>query len=86
MIALARLVLAGGLVLTIVYLALWLHLRQAQRERLEAEAHALPLWEQDDHVRRGMAERAELLRTRLVLAVYLAPAIVMIAVIAVTNA
>ena len=86
MIALARLIVIGAVLLTAVYLSLWFYARAVRRDRLRAE------WEDhrggDDreaYVRRGLAGYERSLRRRLLVLVYLVPLGLMVTIVAITN-
>ncbi len=77
--ALIRLVVIGFVVLTIIYGMVWLYSRSVRREKLEKE------WDAEnpggdpaaraDYVEKGMADYHSSIRPKLILLVYVVPAI-----------
>jgi hypothetical protein len=86
MIALVRLAVMGFVVSTVFYVLIGLYVRSLRRERLEEQ------WEEqgrpgtrDAFVAAGMDAYNRSLRPKLLIGVYIVPAIVVGAIIAVTN-
>lgn len=86
MAALARLVIFGGIVLTILYVGLSIWSRRRHRNRLEAE------WQQKDrtgnrdaYIAEGMAQYEGSLRRRLIVLVYVIPVGTVAVIIYLTN-
>ena len=86
MAAFLRLIIFGALFLTAVYFILYLWSRSVRADRLRRE------WEEtgrvgdrDTYVQAGLERRDAVVRRRLVVVVYVIPAVVVISVIYVTN-
>ncbi|WP_298840193.1 hypothetical protein [uncultured Roseobacter sp.] len=84
--ALARLVVIGFVVLTVVYICLSFYSRARRREKLEAA------WDDDggpgaraEFVRRGLEDYDGSLRRKLILGVYVVPTLVVALIIYFTN-
>ena len=84
--ALGRLLLVLLVVSTIAYVSLWFYLRASQRERLEQE------WEQegrpgnrDIYVNEGLDRDRLALQRKLLLGVYVVPAVLLTAVVYFAN-
>ena len=73
MMAAARLLVMGFVILTIVYLCLWLYFRAARREALETEWMERGEGDREEYVSRGLARQASGLRDRLLAIVYGGP-------------
>ena len=89
MAALAKLVVIGFIVLTIIYVCLSLYSRAVRRDKLEAQWEA-DGFEGDEATRRsfvedGLAEYDKSLRRKLILGVYVVPLVLITAVIYFTN-
>lgn len=87
--ALVRLVIFGGIALTVLYLAVGWFARSTRRERLEKEWDAAnpggdPA-ERAAFVEKGMAEYHASLRPKLVLLVYVVPVLAALALIYLIN-
>ncbi len=87
---LVRLVVFGFLGLSVVYAAIWVYSRSVRREKLEkAWAADHPdggdPGERDAYIKKGMAEYHSGLRPKLILLVYIVPAILVIAAFYMTN-
>ncbi|MBW4709472.1 hypothetical protein KX928_16900 [Roseobacter sp. YSTF-M11] len=86
MFALARLLLIGFVVLTVIYVSLSLYSRAVRRAKLEAEwdeAHGPG--DRDTFVQTGLSEYDGSLRRKLILGVYIIPTIAMGLIIYFTN-
>jgi hypothetical protein len=86
MIALLRLLVIGFVVLTVFYVLIGIYARSLRRERLE------DMWEDEgrpgerlDYVEKGMAAYNASLRPKLLIFVYVIPAIIVGVIIYVTN-
>jgi hypothetical protein len=81
-----RLALAGFVVLTLVYWLVSVYSRSVRRESLEREWDAGPQdMERDAFVAEGLKEYQHGLRRRLILLVYIVPAVVVPALIYILN-
>ena len=90
MVALLRLLIVGGIALTVVYLCLSMYARQAHRARLRDEWNkgslaGQPPGDYDAFMERGMAEYETSLRKKLVWGVYIVPCILIAVTLYVTN-
>lgn len=90
MVALIRLVVFGFLALSVVYLAIWFYSRSVRRERLEKQWAADhpdggDAGERDAYIETGMTEYQNGIRPKLILLVYVIPAVLVIAGLIVTN-
>ncbi|MDJ0825247.1 MAG: hypothetical protein QNJ16_07075 [Rhodobacter sp.] len=87
--ALIRLVIFGFLALSVVYLAIWFYSRSVRREKLEEEWDADhpdgDATERRDFVEQGMVEYQDSFRPKLILLVYVIPAVLVIAALIATN-
>lgn len=86
MFALARLVVIGFVVLTVIYVSLSLYSRAVRRGKLSRE------WEEDGHagdrdafVEEGLKEYDGSLRRKLILGVYVVPVCLVAVIIYLTN-
>lgn len=90
MVGLVRLVVFGFLALSVVYLAVWFYSRSVRREKLEKS------WDADhpeggdrkaraDFIEKGMEEYHSGIRVKLILLIYVIPAVLVIAALVVTN-
>lgn len=89
--AFVRLVVGGFVVLTVIYVCVALYSRSVRRERLEGEWDANPPAGADMEARRTYVEQGMLtyyssFRRRLVLLVYVVPAIIVTVILFVVNA
>jgi hypothetical protein len=86
MFALARLMVVGFLVLSVVYLCLSLYSRQVRRRKLNAEWEAEnSTGDRDEFIAQGMAEYDASLRPKLLLGVYVVPTVIIGVIIYLTN-
>ncbi len=87
--ALVRLVVFGFIALSVVYVAVWLYSRSVRREKLEkrweAENPGGDRTARDAYVEKGMAEYHAGLRPKLILLVYVIPAVLVVAALIATN-
>jgi len=81
-----RLAVVGFLVLSVVYFIVRIYLRSVHREELEKD------WEQagrpgerHDYVEKGLQEYEGSLQRKLILLVYVVPAVLVLALIYITN-
>lgn len=86
MIALARLVVIGFVVLTIIFVCLSFYSKAVRREKLEAK------WDasggpggRDEYVRAGLEEYSGSLKRKLIWGVYVVPTLIVVAIIYFTN-
>jgi len=90
MAGLIRLILFGGIALTVIYGMVWLYSRSVRREKLENE------WDAENpeggdpaarstFVEEGMEEYHASIRPKLILLVYVIPSALVIAVLILTN-
>ena len=86
MLALARLLIVGFLVLSVVYVSLSLYSRAVRRGKLEDryEEEGRP-GDRDAYVAAGLADYDRSLRRKLILGVYVVPLVVMCTIIYLTN-
>lgn len=86
MFALARLMVVGFAVLSIIYVCLSLYSRAVRRDKLRAEWYEgpqdMPL---DEFVDEGLEDYDKSLRRKLILAVYVIPVILVSVIIYLTN-
>lgn len=85
MFALARLVVVGFVVLTIIYICLSIYSRLQRRRKLEAEWDENPQGERDSFVATGLEEYDGSLRRKLILGVYVVPTVIVAVIIYLTN-
>ncbi len=86
MFALARLLVIGFVVLTIVYICLSLYSRAVRRDKLEAEwDEEIQQGDRDTFVEAGLRDYDGSLRRKLILGVYIVPLSLMSAIIYFTN-
>ncbi|MDJ0822010.1 MAG: hypothetical protein QNJ09_09425 [Paracoccaceae bacterium] len=86
MLALARLLIIGFVVLTVVYVSLSLYSRSVRRAKLESEWNDLGgEGDKETFVREGLEEYDGSLRRKLILGVYIVPFCLMILIIYLTN-
>lgn len=86
MAALARLMVVGFIVLSVIYVCLSLYSRAVRKGKLRAEWHEGPQEQSlDEFLDEGLAEYDVSLRRRLILGVYIIPVILVSVVIYLTN-
>lgn len=86
MIALLRFMIVGFVVLTVVYVSVSLYSRSVRREKLEREwDEEIGVGDRDLYIREGLEAYDHSLRRRLILAVYVIPAIVIGAIVYFVN-
>ena len=85
---LIRLLVFGFIGLSVIYLLISFYSRSVRREKLEKRWDAEPPEGvgREDYVERGMAEYEAGLRPKLILLVYIIPAVFIAAVLYLTNA
>ena len=86
MAALVRLIIIGGILLTIVYVALSMYSRAVRRGTLEADwnVQGRP-GSMEDFVSKGLKEYEGSLRRKLILLVYIVPISVVTTIVYLTN-
>lgn len=86
MFALLRLVVVGFLVLSVVYLCLSVYSRLVRRKKLNAEWDEEGMTgDRDAFIDEGLAEYDASLRPKLLLGVYVVPAVIVAIIIYLTN-
>ncbi len=86
MFALARLVMIGFIVLTVVYVCLSLYSRSVRKAKLRAKWLAGPqMVDRDTFVQRGLEKYDGSIRRKLILGVYIVPVVVVSVIIYLTN-
>lgn len=86
MLALARLLGIGFVVLTVIYISLSLYSRRVRRDKLEQEwDEQIGTGNREAFVRAGLKEYDGSLRRKLILGVYIVPLTLMIVIIYLTN-
>lgn len=86
MFALARLLVIGFLVLSVVYICLSLYSRAVRRDKLEKEwDEEIQQGDRDAYVEAGLREYDGSLRRKLILGVYIVPLTVISVIIYLTN-
>ena len=86
MFALARLLVMGFIILTIIYICLSLYSRATRRSKLRDEWHAGPQdVDLDSFVEDGLQDYDSSLRRKLILGVYIVPFVLMCVIIYLTN-
>lgn len=86
MIALARLLFIGFIVLTVIYVCLSLYSRAVRKGKLRAEWDENPTdQEREDFVDQGLEDYDGSLRRKLILGVYVVPVILVSIIIYLTN-
>ncbi len=86
MFALARLLVIGFLVLSVVYICLSLYSRAVRRDKLEKEwDEEIQQGDRDGFVEAGLREYDGSLRRKLILGVYIVPLTVISVIIYLTN-
>lgn len=86
MLALARLLGIGLVVLTVVYISLSLYSRSVRRDKLEREwDDEIGTGDREAFVRAGLKEYDGSLRRKLILGVYVVPLLLMTLIIYLTN-
>lgn len=81
----ARLLIIAFALLTVLYFALFYHLRANQRDKLMVEFEALGAEAQETKVRQQLMAYEQKLRRGLILGVYILPFVAMVATIYFTN-
>lgn len=84
MFALARLLIVLFVVLSIIYVSVSLYSRAVRRNKLEDEWDASK-GEREDFVEEGMRDYDQSLRKKLILGIYVIPAVIITAIIYLTN-
>ncbi len=86
MFALARLMVIGFLVLSVVYICLSLYSRAVRRDKLEKEwDEEIQQGDRETFVKAGLRDYDESLRRKLILGVYIVPLTVISVIIYLTN-
>ncbi len=85
MLALARLLIVGFVVLTVIYIVLSLYSRFMRRRKLVAEWEANPTGDREAFIEAGMEDYDGSLRKKLILGVYVVPTVVISLIIYLTN-
>lgn len=86
MAALARLMVVGFIVLTVIYVCLSLYSRTVRKGKLRREWHEGPQDQSlDDFLDKGLEDYDKSLRRKLILSVYVIPVILVSVVIYLTN-
>ena len=85
MFALARLVVMGFIVLSIIYVCLSLYSRAVRRSKLKAEWDETRDGDRDAFIDAGLAEYDGSLRRKLILGVYVVPTVIVAIIIYLTN-
>ncbi|MFX0542151.1 hypothetical protein ACEWPM_010520 [Roseovarius sp. S4756] len=86
MVALLKLVLVGGIILTVIYILLSIYSRRVRRGKLEAEwLIAGKPGDEDAFVDAGLKEYDASLRRKLILGVYVVPVTVVAIIVYLTN-
>ena len=85
MFALARLVIVGFVVLTIIYICLSLYSRFVRRRKLVAEWEETRQGDRDAFVDEGLQDYDGSLRRKLILGVYVVPTLLVAVIIYLTN-
>ena len=86
MFALARLLVIGFLVLSVVYICVSLYSRAVRRDKLEAEwDEDIKTGDRDAFVEAGLKEYDGSLRRKLILGVYIVPLTIIYVIIYLTN-
>lgn len=86
MFALARLLVMGFIVLTVVYVCLSLYSRAARKSKLRKKWYdGKQLVDRDTFVKRGLERYDSSIRRKLILGVYVVPVVVITVIIYLTN-
>ena len=85
MFALARLVVVGFVLLSIIYVCLSLWSRMVRRRKLNAEWEEMQEGDRDAFVEAGLQDYDSSLRRKLILGVYVVPAVLVALIIYLTN-
>lgn len=85
MFALARLIIVGFVVLTIIYLCLSWYSRSVRRAKLEEEWHQNPDGDKQAFVEQGLEDYDSSLRRKLIWGVYVIPTALVVLIIYLTN-
>jgi hypothetical protein len=85
---LVRLVVFGFIALSVIYLSLSVYSRSVRREKLEKQFDAAPVegMTRKQYVEDGVAKYNSGLRPKLLLLVYVVPAVIVTATVYITNA
>jgi len=86
MFAFLRFFIAGFVILTVIYIAVSLYSRSVRRAKLEREwDEEIGHGDRDDFVREGLEHYDRSLRRKLILGVYIVPALIVGTIIYITN-
>lgn len=85
MFALARLVIVGFLVLSIIYVCLSLYSRSVRKSKLSAQWETDPKGDRDAFIDAGLDEYSGSLRKKLLLGVYVVPVLLVALIVYLTN-
>jgi len=85
MFALARLIFVGFILLTIIYVCLSMYSRWVRRGKLEAEWEKTQSGDKEAFVDAGLQDYDGSLRRKLILGVYVVPAVLITVIIYLTN-
>ena len=86
MFALARLMVIGFVVLTVIYVCLSLYSRAVRRSKLKSKWEAGPKKvDRDTFVQRGLEKYDNSIRRKLILGVYIVPVVLVSVIIYLTN-
>ncbi|MBV2359575.1 hypothetical protein KUH32_07305 [Thalassococcus sp. CAU 1522] len=86
MLALARLLVIGFVVLTVIYVSLSLYSRAVRRAKLESRWHDEGReGEMEEFVREGLKDYDQSLRRKLILGVYIVPTGLILLILYLTN-
>lgn len=85
MFALARLVVIGFIILSIIYVCLSLYSRAVRRSKLKAEWNEDSDGDREAFIDAGLAEYDGSLRRKLILGVYVVPTVIVAIIIYLTN-
>ncbi|MEY1556736.1 hypothetical protein AB3Y40_13975 [Yoonia sp. R2331] len=85
---LVRLVVFGFIALSVIYLSVSIYSRSVRREKLEKRYDAEPVegMTRKQYVEKGIAEYNSGLRPKLLLLIYVVPAVLVSAIVYITNA
>lgn len=85
MFALARLVVVGFVVLSIIYICVSLYSRSVRRAKLSAAWEDHKTGDREAFIKQGLAEYDGSLRRKLILGVYVVPSVIIAIIIYLTN-
>jgi hypothetical protein len=85
MLGLARLIIVGFVVLTIIYLCLSWFSRSVRRRKLEEEWHRNPVGDKEAFVEEGLEDYDGSLRRKLIWGVYVVPTLLVVLIIYINN-